>query len=69
MPRAGVYTRASTPLLLVILQGILEDTTMPHRALGLLVTLALSLLMAPLGTHAQPSGKVYRIGVLYSTRP
>jgi putative tryptophan/tyrosine transport system substrate-binding protein len=67
MPRAGVYTRASTPLLLVILQGILEDTTMPHRALGLLVTLALSLLMAPLGTHAQPSGKVYRIGVLATT--
>jgi putative ABC transport system substrate-binding protein len=40
---------------------------MPHRAIGLLVTLALSLLMAPLVTHAQPSGKVYRIGVLATT--
>jgi putative ABC transport system substrate-binding protein len=64
MPRPCVYTRASTPLLPVTLHGILEDTTMTPRAIGLLVTLALSLLVGPLMAHAQPSVKLYRIGVL-----
>jgi putative tryptophan/tyrosine transport system substrate-binding protein len=49
------------------LQGILEDTTMPHRAIGLPVTLALGPLVAPLMAHTQPSGKVYRICVLATT--
>jgi hypothetical protein len=38
---------------------------MTRRTIGLLVTLALSLLVAPLGAEAPPAGKVYRIGWLY----
>jgi putative tryptophan/tyrosine transport system substrate-binding protein len=41
-----------------------EETTMRLRLIGLLVTLALSLLVAPLAAEAQPAGKVYRIGCL-----
>ena len=37
---------------------------MPRRPLGLLITLALGLLMAPLATSQPPTGKVYRIGSL-----
>jgi len=40
---------------------------MPHRLIGLLVTLILGLLWAPLATDAQPAGKVYRIGWLSPT--
>jgi ABC-type uncharacterized transport system substrate-binding protein len=36
------------------------------RAVGVIVTLTLSLLVAPLVTAAQPVGKVYRIGLLTS---
>jgi len=35
-----------------------------YSAVGLLVTLTLSLLTAPLAAEAQPAGKVWRIGVL-----
>jgi putative ABC transport system substrate-binding protein len=37
---------------------------MTRRTIGLLVTLALGLLMAPLAVDAQPRGKIARIGVL-----
>ncbi len=37
------------------------------RAITLLISLALSLLAAPLAAEAQPAGKVYRIGVLLSS--
>jgi putative ABC transport system substrate-binding protein len=35
-----------------------------YRAVGCIVTLILGILVAPLGTAAQPMGKVYRIGWL-----
>jgi hypothetical protein len=39
-----------------------------RRAISrLLVTVALGLLVVPLAAHAQPSGTVYRIGVLATT--
>jgi len=38
---------------------------MTRRTVGLLVTLILGLLVAPLGAKAPPAGKVYRIGWLY----
>jgi putative ABC transport system substrate-binding protein len=41
-----------------------EDSTMRLSALGLLVTFALGLLVAPLTTIAQPPTKVYRVGRL-----
>jgi putative ABC transport system substrate-binding protein len=37
---------------------------MTCRILGLLVTLTLALLVAPLAAAAQPAGKVYRVGIL-----
>jgi putative tryptophan/tyrosine transport system substrate-binding protein len=37
---------------------------MPRRTIGLLITLALSFLWALLATHAQPPGRIPRIGVL-----
>ena len=37
---------------------------MPLQTMGLVVTLALAILMAPLATAAQPAGKVYRVGIL-----
>jgi ABC-type uncharacterized transport system substrate-binding protein len=37
---------------------------MPRRLIGLLVTLALGLLVAPLTAHAQPTGKTASIGYL-----
>src|SRR5262245_23283220 len=40
---------------------------MTRRLIGLLVTLALGLLVAPLAAEAQPTGKVYRIGWLSPT--
>jgi putative tryptophan/tyrosine transport system substrate-binding protein len=42
---------------------------MMRRTLGLLVTLAFSLLMAPLAADAQPAAKVRRIGVLVAAEP
>ncbi|MGH7395348.1 MAG: ABC transporter substrate binding protein, partial [Candidatus Methylomirabilales bacterium] len=33
------------------------------------VTLALGLLIAPLGAEAQPAGKVYRVGFVFTTAP
>src|SRR5262245_24313194 len=41
---------------------MLEDSPMRLSTIGLLLTLAL--LTAPLATHAQPAGKVWRIGLL-----
>jgi hypothetical protein len=49
----------------VILLDLLEDTTMRRYTIGLLVTLALGLLLAPLATEAQEAGKVARIGWLF----
>jgi putative ABC transport system substrate-binding protein len=43
---------------------MLEDSTMRLRALGLMLTLALGILAAPLSVNAQPPGKVFRVGVL-----
>jgi len=39
------------------------------RSIPIVVTLALGLLLAPLAAHAQPAGKVYRIGYLGNVRP
>jgi putative tryptophan/tyrosine transport system substrate-binding protein len=36
---------------------------------GLVATLALAILVAPLATHAQPAGKAYRIGFLRESQP
>jgi putative ABC transport system substrate-binding protein len=36
---------------------------------GLVATLAVAILVAPLATHAQPAGKVYRIGFLRESQP
>src|SRR5262245_4928506 len=46
---------------------MLEDSTMRLSALGLIATLALTILMAPLAAEAQPPDKVYRIGYLDTT--
>jgi putative tryptophan/tyrosine transport system substrate-binding protein len=43
---------------------MLEDTPMTRPTIGLLITLALGLLVAPLAAHAQPPKKVPRIGYL-----
>jgi hypothetical protein len=37
---------------------------MRRSTVGCIVTLTLSILMAPLAADAQPAGKVHRIGVL-----
>jgi ABC-type uncharacterized transport system substrate-binding protein len=42
---------------------------MTCRRIGLLITLALGLLVAPLAADAQPPGKLYRIGYLGATPP
>jgi putative tryptophan/tyrosine transport system substrate-binding protein len=42
---------------------------MTRRTIGLLITLALSVLGAPLAAEAQPRGQVYRIGYLGTTPP
>jgi putative tryptophan/tyrosine transport system substrate-binding protein len=42
----------------------MEEAPMTRRTIGLLVTLTLSFLVAPLAAHAQPAGKVPRIGYL-----
>jgi putative ABC transport system substrate-binding protein len=47
----------------------MEEATMTRCTIGLLVTFALGLLMAPLAAQAQPPPKVYRIGVLQSGSP
>jgi putative tryptophan/tyrosine transport system substrate-binding protein len=44
---------------------MLEDTAMMRRAIRLLVTFALSLLVVPWSSNAQPPGKVYRIGLFH----
>jgi ABC-type uncharacterized transport system substrate-binding protein len=43
--------------------------TMTHRPIGLIITLALGLLVAPLVATAQPRGRMPRIGVLSSSSP
>jgi hypothetical protein len=48
---------------------MLEDSPMRRSAIGLLVTVALSLLMAPLVTDAQRVGKGVRLGVLSARLP
>jgi putative ABC transport system substrate-binding protein len=39
------------------------------RAAGLLASLALGLLLAPISSHAQQAGKVYRVGLIVTTSP
>jgi putative ABC transport system substrate-binding protein len=41
-----------------------KEITMRLSPVGLVVTLALTILMAPRAAHAQPPGKVFRVGVL-----
>ena len=41
-----------------------EDSTMRLSAIGLMLTLALGLFLAPDPSHAQPPTKVHRIGYL-----
>jgi putative ABC transport system substrate-binding protein len=48
----------------VILLFMLEDTTMPRCTIGLLVTLALGIFVAPLASQAQTPTKIPRIGIL-----
>jgi putative ABC transport system substrate-binding protein len=48
---------------------MLEETTMTRHAIALLLTLALSLLVAPHTADAQPPGKVFRVGVLLPQFP
>src|SRR5215510_9348044 len=48
---------------------IQEDSTMRLSAVGLIVTLTLAILMAPLAVEAQPPTKVYRIGWLGAGPP
>jgi hypothetical protein len=48
----------------VTLLGILGDTTMLRRTIGLLITLALGLLGAPVGAEAPAPAKIPRIAVL-----
>jgi putative ABC transport system substrate-binding protein len=47
----------------MILLDVLEDTLMTRRTLGLLLTLALGVLVAPLAVDAQPTKKVPKVGV------
>src|SRR5262245_8123202 len=49
-------------------QGRLKETTMWYSAIGVIVTLTLSLAV-PLAAAAQPPGKVYRIGYLGTDPP
>jgi len=46
-----------------------KDSTMRLSAVGLIVTLALAILVAPLAAQAQPPGKGVRVGVLFPTGP
>ena len=46
-----------------------KESTMRLYSIGLVVTLALAVLMAPLLANAQPRGRVPRIGVLLPTSP
>jgi putative tryptophan/tyrosine transport system substrate-binding protein len=54
------YTRA---------RDLLEDATMTHPPIGLIITLALGLLVAPLVADGQPPTKIPRIGVLMTGSP
>jgi ABC-type uncharacterized transport system substrate-binding protein len=47
----------------------MEEATMTRHHIGLLITLALAILVAPLAAEAQPPGKVYRIGYLGTDPP
>src|SRR5262244_2172500 len=49
-------------------QGRLKESTMWYSAIGVIVTLTLSLAV-PLAAAAQPPGKVYRIGYLGTNPP
>jgi hypothetical protein len=62
------YTRAAS-FWLVIPLSMLEDTTMPRRPIGLLVTLAFGLLWMPLTASPESMGRVPRIGVLSAVTP
>ena len=48
---------------------MLEDSTMRHSIIGLILTLALGLLVAPFCSNAQQPGKVYRIAFLWNGMP
>src|SRR5262245_5624908 len=45
---------------------MLEGTPMTRPTIGLLLTLTLGLLVAPLTAEAQPAGKIPRLGALFS---
>src|SRR6516164_7524753 len=62
-PPLPLYWRR-TCLRLMMLLGILEDCTMQRYTLGLLLTLALSLLLMPRASNAQQTVKVPLLGVL-----
>src|SRR5215468_10822197 len=49
--------------------GILEDSIMRLRAMGLIVTFALSMLVGPLAVAAQQPAKIPRIGMLLGGSP
>src|SRR5262249_3369280 len=46
-----------------------KETPMRLSPVGLVATLALALLVAPLAANAQPPGKVFRVGVLQPDAP
>jgi len=64
-------------------RGLAEQPAAPHQeqfelkkgitmrlySVGLVATLALAVLVAPLAAHAQPPGKVFRVGVLLPLGP
>lgn len=54
----------------MILLSILEGTAVPHRPIGLFITLTLAfgILVAPLAAEAQSPAKVPRIGILCTDR-
>jgi ABC-type sugar transport system substrate-binding protein len=47
----------------------MEEAPMMRRTIGLLITLALGFLVAPLAANAQPAEKVPRIGVIMQGVP
>jgi putative tryptophan/tyrosine transport system substrate-binding protein len=48
---------------------MLEDTPRRCHAIGRIVCLALSLLLVPLASAAQPPGKIYRVSYLAPAQP
>ena len=42
---------------------------MTSRIAGLIASLALGALLAPISSHAQQPGKMYRVGLIFTTSP